>query len=179
MLSPKAAPERIAPPRSAGFAPTAIPAGKSVRLIALMVPKPEPVEIANRPENRNVTTVNVSFSVSNRAEAHTKPSTMCPSFRILPYTPTISHSRVAVIAVLLPKYSKMVAQYPLLFLVIMPPIMIATIPITTNRLILIALKNDRMMVAPTNKAKGRTAAKGDSPTSVVLLLFILTEVSQA
>ena len=53
MLSPKAAPERIAPPRSAGSAPTAIPAGKSVRLIALMVPKPEPVEIANRPENRN------------------------------------------------------------------------------------------------------------------------------
>ena len=144
-----------------------------------MVPKPEPVEIANRPENRNVTTVNVSFSVSNRVEAHTKPSTMCPSFRILPYTPTISHSRVAVIAVLLPKYSKMVAQYPLLFVLIMPPIRIATIPIATNRLILTALKNDRVMVAPTNKAKGRTAAKGDSPTSVVLLLFILTEVSQA
>ena len=98
---------------------------------------------------------------------------------MLPYTPTISHSREAVIAVLLPKYSKMVAQYPLLFVLIMPPIRIATIPIATNRLILTVLKNDSVIVTTTNKAKGRTATKGDSPTSVVLLLFILTEVSQA
>ena len=76
-------------------------------------------------------------------------------------------------AVLLPKYSKMVAQYPLQFLVITPPVRIASIPIATSRLILTALINERVMVVTTNIAKGRTAAKGDSPTSVVIVTFLL------
>ena len=88
----------------------ATPAGNRVRLIALIVPKPEPVDMAKRPENRNVTTVNVPDEICKRSESHTSPSTRCPSRKMLPYTPTNNHNGVAVTAVRLPKKSKIAFQ---------------------------------------------------------------------
>ncbi len=81
-----------------------------MRLMALMVPKPDPVEMANNPEKRNVTIVKLVPPMFILLEIHTSPSIMCPSFKMLPYTPTINQSRMAVMAVLLPKNSKMVCQ---------------------------------------------------------------------
>ena len=86
---------------------------------------------------------------------------------MLPYTPTMSHSRVAVMAVLLPMYSKMVVQYAALFLVSVAPDRMAAMPVATSKSMLTALKNERLMVVATNKAKGRTDAMGESPTFVV------------
>ena len=158
MLSPSAAPESMAPPSSAGLHPTATPAGNSVRLMALMVPKPEPVDIAKSPEKRNTASVNnVPLTLSAPA-AHTSPSAMCPAFSMLPYTPTRSHSITAVMAVLPPAYSKMVCQYSSLSPASTPPIMIAVMPTAVSRLMSVALKKDRVMALTTKSAKGRAAS---------------------
>ena len=154
ILSPRDAPESIAPPNNAGCAPSAMPAGKSVRLIALIVPKPEPVLMANKPENRNTTTVNAVEPMLIFPAAHTSPSTMCPSFRIQPYTPTISHKSVAVVAVLLPKNSKMTFQYLSLSSARMAPMIMAMMPTPISRLISTVSTKDRPMAATTKMPNG-------------------------
>ena len=65
ILSPRAAPDKMAPPSKAGLPPNSMPAGNSVMLMALMVPKPDPVLIANKLENKNTTTVNAAAPMFN------------------------------------------------------------------------------------------------------------------
>ena len=168
MLSPKAAPDSIAPPSHTGSPPNATPAGNSVRLMALIVPNPDPVLTANSPENRNTTTVNIPPPICSQSAAHTSPSTMRPSLSTIPYTPTTSHSSVAVMAVLLPIYSNTVLQYVSASFAKNVPTSTAPMPTATSKSTSTAPKKDSPMALTTKRANGTNEAP--SPIALHLLL---------
>ena len=84
MLSPKMAPEMMAPPRTAASQPMMMPTGYRMGVMAATVPKAAPVASAKAAENRKAATQNAAPERFSFTESHTSPSTSCPCRRIVP-----------------------------------------------------------------------------------------------
>ena len=116
ILSPNKAPEIIAPPSTAGLHPMITPTGYKIGVIAATVPKAAPVAKAKAAENKNAVAQNAEPDKWSLTDNHTSPSTNCPFRKIVPYIPTISQIKTAVIAILSPKPTRIRSQYISLFL---------------------------------------------------------------
>ena len=109
-LSPNAAPDKIAPARTAGLHPNKMPAGYKIKHIVEIVPNPDPVATANNAEKTNAHTVNTAPDTPSFTETHTSPSTICPLFNMAPYIPTTNHNITAVIATFEPSPFNITSQ---------------------------------------------------------------------
>jgi len=72
-LSPRMAPEMIAPASAAGEPPKATPAGKKIGNAVNMVPIEDPVDIAMEPTARKVNTVKAAPPIPRLSASQTKP----------------------------------------------------------------------------------------------------------
>ena len=72
-LSPKIAPERIAPARIAGWLPSRIPAGYRMGNTVVRVPMEEPVAVVIRQAARNVKAVKMLPGIPTMCAIQTKP----------------------------------------------------------------------------------------------------------
>lgn len=96
MLSPKIAPERIAPASSAGDAPIAAPAVYRIGNIASIVPREDPVASAIAQVMRNVIITKTPPPMCASWASQTKPADTPVALNICASTPTSSMSRNSV-----------------------------------------------------------------------------------